>query len=214
MLSVTEVVTNAHIFNFNNWQQSRMDIENLLKAIPQLFDLLTQRKIDYLLVGGVAILHYVDGRNTEDIDLVMRPDDLEALPELEIVDRNDYFVRAQFDALQVDILLTENDLFADVLSNYAVEQEFQEQSIRCATVDGLMLLKLYALPSLYRQGKFERVALYESDIARLMNQYEPDLRPIWEKLPRHMSESDMQEIKEIVADIEKRIARFRRGIDT
>ncbi len=31
---------------------------------------LAERKIEYWLVGGVALLSYVDGRNTQDIDLI------------------------------------------------------------------------------------------------------------------------------------------------
>ena len=43
-----------------------MDWQKLLSTIPQLFDLLEQREIEYALVGGVAVLVYVTGRNTQD----------------------------------------------------------------------------------------------------------------------------------------------------
>jgi hypothetical protein len=35
-------------------------------------------------------------------------------------------------------------------------------------VEGLILLKLYALPSLYRQGNFAKVGIYENDVATLL----------------------------------------------
>jgi hypothetical protein len=55
-----------------------------------------------------------------------------------------------------------------VQRRYATIKPFRERDIPCATVAGLLLLKLYALPSLYRQGSFARVGLYENDIATLM----------------------------------------------
>ena len=51
------------------------------QTVERLFDVLTERKISYLLVGGVALLSYVEGRNTQDIDLILDRDALDALPE-------------------------------------------------------------------------------------------------------------------------------------
>jgi len=45
-----------------------VEFEGLVKA---LFRLLSERRIRYLLVGGVALLRYVPGRNTEDVDLLL-----------------------------------------------------------------------------------------------------------------------------------------------
>ena len=39
---------------------------SLFQAVDRLFGLLEHRKIAYVLVGGIALLQYVDGRNTED----------------------------------------------------------------------------------------------------------------------------------------------------
>jgi hypothetical protein len=75
-------------------------------------------------------------------------------------------------------------------------------------VEGLLLLKLYALPSLYRQGDFARVSLYENDIAVLVQAYSPDLPSLLQTLSEHLSASDLAELRSIVADIQERIARF------
>jgi hypothetical protein len=80
--------------------------------------------------------------------------------------------------------------------------------VRCVTVEGLVLLKLFALPSLYRQGNFSRVSIYENDLTLLMLNYSIDLDPIWQELSKHLIATDMQEIKEIVSDITSRIQRF------
>ena len=116
-----------------------------------------------------------------------------------------------FDTLQIDFLLTHNPFFAMVQRRYATVKPFRERNIPCATVEGLLLLKLYALPSLYRQGNFARVGLYENDIATLMYDYRPDLLPLFEELGRYLSMSDVAVLRGIVAEIQQRIARFQQG---
>lgn len=72
----------------------------------------------------------------------------------------------------------------------------------------MLLLKLYALPSLYRQGDFVRVGIYENDIATLIFSYRPDLEPLFNELAHHLSETDVTAVREIVSEIEQRIDRF------
>lgn len=125
--------------------------------------------------------------------------------------RDSNFARGRFDELQIDILLTRNRLFEQVRQAYATRQHFVERDIPCATVEGLLLLKLYALPLLYRQGNFARVGLYENDIATLMFSYRPNLEPLFDELTQHLSETDLTAIKEIVTEIEQRLDRFNTG---
>lgn len=113
--------------------------------------------------------------------------------------------------MQIDILLTRNRLFEKVRQGYATRQHFVERDIPCATVEGLLLLKLYALPSLYRQGNFARVGLYENDIATLMFSYRPNLEPLFSELAQHLSETDLTAIQQIVTEIEQRLDRFNTG---
>ncbi|MFL6289305.1 MAG: hypothetical protein ACJ759_00225, partial [Thermoanaerobaculia bacterium] len=112
--------------------------------------------------------------------------------------------------LQIDLLLTRNPLFEKVRQRFATTQRFVEREIPCATVEGLLLLKLYALPSLYRQGSFARVALYEGDIATLMHDYRPPVEPLFEELKEHLSATDLASLRKIVGEIEERIERFDR----
>lgn len=186
-----------------------MNSDSLMSQVEQLFDLLEERKVDYVLVGGIALLTYVKGRNTQDIDLIMTFPSLEKLPEIEIESQDMYFVRGKFGELQIDILLTKNPLFSQVEKEFVTENQFLERKVRCATVEGLLLLKLYALPSLYRQGSFERVGIYENDIATLLYAYQPKLEPLTTKLEKYLNDTDMKEIGEIISDIQKRIQRFR-----
>ena len=205
------VIRNARVFNFKKSAAETMDTEALLETVVRLFTVLQARQIDYLLVGGVAMLQYVQGRNTEDIDLIMSVSSLQELPEIVFTSQENHFARGMFDALQIDFRLTRNPFFAMVQRRYATVKPFQERNIPCATVEGLLLLKLYALPPLYRQGNFARVGLYENDIATLMYDYRPDLLPLFEELGRYLSVSDVAVLRNIVAEIQQRIARFQQG---
>jgi len=206
---IGKVVRNAVLFNFGN-RGGAVKGDDLLQAVSRLFVLLGERRTDYLLVGGIALLKYVEGRNTEDIDLIMALSSLEKLPEIRIEKRDDDFARGTFEGLQVDLLLTSNQLFEKVRQRYATTQRFVEREIPCATVEGLLLLKLYALPSLYRQGNFARVALYEGDIATLMHDYRPPVEPLFEELKDHLGATDLSSLRKIAREIQERIERFDR----
>ena len=206
---IGNVIRNAVVFNVKNWLGGRMNSDSLLQSVQDLFAVLEQRQIDYVLVGGIAILHYVEGRNTQDLDLLMALSSLEKLPELKITNQDMYFVRADYNGLQIDVLLTQNPLFKTVHSTYSKNQHFLDRNIPIATVEGLLLLKLYALPSLYRHGNFARVGTYENDIATLLHYYQPDISTLLVELSNYVNESDLAEIKSIVTDIQHRLNRFK-----
>jgi len=205
---IGNVIRNALVFNFRNSLGGAVMTDNLLQTVARLFALLDERQTEYLLVGGIALLQYIEGRNTQDIDLIMAVSSLEKLPEMQISEQNADFARGQFNELQIDLLLTRNKLFDKVRREYATTRPFIEQAIPCATVEGLLLLKMYALPSLYRQGSFARVGIYENDIATLVQLYQPALAPLFTELAQHLSATDLKAVRDIVAEIEQRIARF------
>ena len=208
---IGSILRNAVTFNFKNSSEAIMNADSLLTQVEQLFNLFDARKVDYVLVGGIALLTYVEGRNTQDIDLIMALPSLAKLPEIKIESQDIYFARGKFGELQIDILLTKNPLFDKVAKAYSTEKKFLERNIRCATVEGLLLLKLFALPSLYRQGSFERVGIYENDIATLINAFSPDMESLLMELSEHLNETDMTEARNILANIEERIQRFRKA---
>ena len=139
----------------------------------------------------------------------MAASSLEKLPELKVSSQDMYFVRASYNELKIDILLTQNPLFKEVHSQYSQVERFLDRNIPLATVEGLLLLKLYALPSLYRQGNFARVGIYENDIATLLHDYQPDVSSLLGELSRYVNESDLSEIKGVVSDVQNRIKRFK-----
>jgi hypothetical protein len=211
---IGRVVRNAVIFNFRNKPTAEMDGDSLLDAVERLFALLHSRKIEYVLVGGIALLQYVEGRNTEDLDLIMALQSLQRVAEIEIVSQDANFARGKFGGLQVDILLTRNPLFEHVRRNHVSVKPFAERDIPCATVEGLLLLKLYALPPLYREGKFARVGICENDIATLMHDYQPQIEPLLSELAGYVSETDMAAVRDILEEIQIRIRRFGKANNT
>jgi hypothetical protein len=211
--SIAAVLANGQAFDLKNYaERSAMSIPaDLSIPVNHLFDLLAQRQIPYLLVGGVAMLCYVEGRNTQDIDLLIDPIALAQLPELVIHSQDKNFARASFNLIQVDLLLTSNPLFKRVLSEYSSIWEMPDRPIQCSTPAGLVLLKLYALPSLYRQGEFQRANLYESDITALLIQFPAlgeQVNDLLILLRSHLLASDLASLAEIVTDIRRRVQRF------
>src|SRR6266853_265520 len=205
---IGEVVRNAIVFKPANHQEPSVNSDFLIETVARFFTLLRERQIEYVLVGGIALIQYVEGRNTEDIDLIMAVSALEQLPELHVETRDADFARGTFNDLKVDVLLTSNPLFDEVRQSYTSRQRFVEEDIPCATVEGLILLKLYALPSLYRQGNFTRVGLYENDVATLLYAHNPPIERLLEELSRYLSESDLSQVRQIVSEIHQRISRF------
>lgn len=212
-ISIGKVIRQGIVFDFKNLRGGTVNTDTLLQTVASLFALLDERHIEYLLVGGVALLQYVEGRNTQDIDLIMAVASLEKLPEITITEKDENFACGQLHQLQIDLLLTRNPLFDKVQREYAITQPFAEQAIPCATVEGLLLLKMYELPSLYREGSFARVGIYENDIATLMHLYQPALDPLFAELSQHLSDTDLKAVRQIVEEIQQRIARFQHESD-
>ncbi len=166
-----------------------------------LLTLLEERGIDFVLVGGLAVLQWVEGRNTIDIDLLMAEEDAARIPELAIIERDRDFIRAEFHGLVVDVLLTANPLFDLVAMRHAVRREFGRREIQCATPEGLILLKLFALPSLYRQGRGAKIAVYEGDIRSLLAVEQQDSTELLDQLRPYLVDSDIAELRRLTAEI-------------
>ena len=105
-VQIGDVIRNAVVFNVKNWLGGTMNSDSLIQSVQDFFANLEERKIDYVLVGGIAILHYVEGRNTQDLDLLMAVSSLDKLPELKFTNQDMYFAHANYGELKIDVLLT------------------------------------------------------------------------------------------------------------
>ena len=108
----------------------------------------------------------------------------------------------------MDLLFTTNPLFRTVLERHSTLQEFSELAVPCASPEGLILLKLYALPSLYRQGDLQRANLYEADVAALLLATHPHVESLFAELAPHVSAIDLAELRRIVAEAQAQEKRF------
>lgn len=215
-VNVARVLRGAVMFNFGPRASAQrfMDADHIPDEVQTLFDLLDSRKLPYLLVGGLAMLTHVRGRNTEDVDLVLSvPDQRRLEPEVRIVEREEIAATGRLGGLRVDFLAAEVPLFAHVAAHHAEWRCFElpggPRNLRCATPEGLMLLKLFALPPLYRQGRMDRVRLYEADLGGLLFLF-PELNPerLLAALRPHLLASDVDELRKVLADLRPRPGRF------
>lgn len=205
---IGEVIVHGIVFDPKNGEALRtMNLDDLYKSIPRLFELLDERGVEYVLVGGIAMLAYVEGRNTQDVDLIVAARDLEKIPEIKIEDRNPQFARGWLGDLRVDFLFTDNQIFQAVKKMHVTTKRFVERDVPCATVEGLLLLKLSALPDLYRQGQFAKVDVYEKDVVSLLRLLPEKSDAVIRELAKYMLASDVDEVRKIVAEIEDRIAK-------
>lgn len=191
----------------NSARVARMDLNELNASVGRLFDLLEERDIDFVLAGGIAMLAYVEGRNTQDIDLVIHEESLKKLPELRVNERNKDFGRSTFGELQVDLLFADNEPFRTVSQHYVGERKFAERMVPCATEIGMLVMKLFALPALYRQAQFDRVDIYRGDLAGLIRRGAKPSATTWELLSQNLIDSDVEELRRIVTEIEAQITR-------
>jgi hypothetical protein len=212
--ALARILIGAQVLNHDAWDgiSGSIPSESQLSGdIRDLLKLLRDRGTPYLLVGGIALLKYIEGRNTEDIDLLISVDSLKSLPELVVEDRNPYFARARFKSLRVDLLFTKNPVFKLVAERFATSHRFDQFEVPCATPEGLILLKLYALPPLYKQGNMQRAALYETDITTLVYLQSPKLDPLLSLLDKHLTPGEMTDLRGIIAEINQRVERMRRS---
>lgn len=201
-VSIADTVAFGVAFDPKNSDRvARMDLNELYASVGRLFDLLAEREIDYALAGGVAMRAYSEGRNTQDVDLVMASIDLAKLPELRIEEKNELFAQSWFGDLRVDVLLADNEPFRAVRQRFATLRSFAGREVPTATPEGLLLMKLFALPSLYRQGQFAKVRVYEGDVADLLDATADVAPPVWESLEGVLLKSDIDELRRIVADL-------------
>ena len=194
-LPIDEIIQNGIVFNL--FRETPMD--DIRGVVRALFVDLHNAQVDYVLVGGVAMLSYVEVRNTQDVDLIVNPASLRRLKwEATIQDKD--FGKATYHGLGVDLLLTTNPLFAYVSRHLRAEISFDGHTVPCATREGMLLLKLYALPSLYRQGNLIRAALYEADIFALMQGVAVDEEQLLLILGKHLARHDIDELRRILQE--------------
>ena len=183
-----------------------MNEEDLLRQTRRLLESLDEGGIPHVLVGGLALLQYVDVRNTRDIDLILATEDLPRLPGFVLREKNEWFATGDCGPLRVDLLLTANPFFAEVATKHSRPRRFLDTTLHCGTPEGIILLKLYALPSLCRQGSITRADLYETDILQLLRLDTVTDDSLIAQLRPHVSDTDLKALAAVLTDIRGRLA--------
>ena len=179
--------------------------DGIAAALDSLLMALEELQIPAVLVGGLALRQHVGIRNTEDIDLILDPGDLSRVAGLEVLERNEWFAAARLGPLPVVLLFTSNPLFAMVARDYAEPRPLGRRQFLCATPFGLVLLKLFALPWLYRQGNIGLADLCENDLLMLLRNFPCDKSRLLDILAPYLSASDIKALGQVLDDIGHRL---------
>jgi hypothetical protein len=107
-----------------------------------LFRLLAEQRVPYLLAGGLAMLTYVNGRNTRDVDLLMSVEASRDNSRNWKFATARIFSRARNSAVCRWICCsTGNPVFKIVAEQFATRHRFAELEVPTATVEGLIDLE-------------------------------------------------------------------------
>ncbi len=181
----------------------------IYRGANALIDLLNERGIRFAIAGGLAMRQLGEQRNTDDVDILIARGDLGRIPELAVISEESYFGHACFAGVQVDLLFTDQGLFAWVTRDFIETRSFGSRAVPCVTAEGMLLMKMFALPSLYRRGVTGKVGLHEADIRLLLDRFPIDAATAMERLGPHLRASDVEPLARIVRNIECSIERVR-----
>jgi len=208
LLHPGRIIALAHGANPATWS---VPVNEDYTVLAQNFlRLLQQREIPFVIVGGIALLRHVQGRNTEDIDLILPASRLADLPEVSIKEKDPMFGRGNFHSLDVDFLFAEHPVFEKIKNDHSELLDYEVGKLLTATIDGLVLLKLFALPSLYRQFDLDRVAIYEADILQLLSRSKQADRFFLDILSLYMTQTDIAQLALVLCEIRQKIERIKR----
>ena len=138
---------------------------NYPALVTDFLALLESREIPFVIVGGIALSCSTSPARRHRTWTSIDP----AAHRVGHSEHSAMFATGEFSELRVDILFAEHPVFELVAKEFAEAMDYQVGRLPTATIDGLILLKLFALPSLYRQFDFDRIAIYEADLTQLIS---------------------------------------------
>jgi hypothetical protein len=206
---IADVVHKGVAFRWKNKNfYDLMNDSQLPQDVNAFLDTLQSAGVDYMIVGGIALLQYIEARNTEVIDVILSLTDSDKIQGLVLEEVNEFSARGKFGLLTVDILRSESPFFRYVQERHGVDGFFLNRSLHTASAKGLALLKLYALPSLYRQHQHTRVHIYEADLQSLILHGQFKNEELLSELIDFMSPNDIHELSKILVEFEQHRSRF------
>jgi len=184
----------------------------ILQNALHLFELLEEREIGFLAVGGLAMQAYLADRTTRDADLLLSSEALKSIPELEVEERVGSFCHARFRGIRVILYLTENPFFHALRQQCTTRVHLDGREFPAATVEGLIALNLYALYCLSRQGDYYRTERYELNIIALLARYPVSGDAALTLVGPHIPPQNTDELGDTLKSCGKYAARLRRRV--
>ena len=208
---IKDIIYFANAFNTQNWiSGQKMNSDNLPKSVDNFLKLLSKHNIEIVIVGGIALRYFVKTRNTEDLDLIISKANFQKIsPSLKTLEADDDFANCEtFDGLKVDFLFTDNAIFNYVKKGFSQKMTYQEGSFYIATVEGLVLMKLYAWADLYLNGNLfndkyllTKSLRYKNDIEVLLLNYEINLSPLKKILKKNLEASKFGLVENLIEQL-------------
>ncbi len=204
-LAICQSIYDANAFNIQNWKYGfKTNPDMLPETVIAFLDLLTELKVDYCIVGGIAYLAYIQDRNTKDLDILISVKELNKIVKfVEVTNKDVNFTNADFNGLKIDFLKTSNAIFKYVKQHETTTYEFAEGVYPIATIKGLILMRFDAIIDLHQKGNFTKIVYYERDLQVLTLNYEIDWEHIWKISEGFFTNGQIKEFKKMVADWQK-----------
>lgn len=137
----------------------------MLKTLVKVLDLFKENRIDYCVIGGLAMLLHQGRANTVDIDFYVLVNDLKDVVKVfrdhqhEVKSAGEHQLKAMVDGVPIDILYADHYIGADVVKR-AAEKKLGGHFVRVATPEDLIILKTLANRSVDRRDIEELREVY------------------------------------------------------
>ncbi len=139
----------------------------LVDTVKRVLEVLEQNQVPYAIIGGLAVSHHAVPRLTQDVDLVVRAEDMGRVRSLfpGCFQRGTAVVEVyDIDGTRVDVLPAKLRYQREVIAR-AVPGDVQGTPARLASVRDLILLKMFAAPN---RHELDARRADEADITSLL----------------------------------------------
>ncbi len=141
----------------------------MLKTLLKIVSLFKENKIEYCVIGGLAMLLHNGRANTVDIDFYVLVNDLDQVKKLfekmeySVRTAGEYQLKAKVDSVPIDILFADQYVGEDVVHR-AVERKLGDTFVRIATPEDIIVLKEIAGRSVDKRDIEELRELYKQQL--------------------------------------------------
>ncbi|MFO1518834.1 MAG: nucleotidyltransferase [bacterium] len=128
----------------------------MVEILFEVIELFEKEKIDYCLIGGLAMMVYGGRANTVDIDFYLLVNDLKKVfslfhqRKIEAHPAGEYQLKARFKGVPIDLLLADHYVGAEVVKR-AKKKKLGGKNVKIATPEDLIVLKTLADRSIDRR---------------------------------------------------------------